>query len=345
MDKEKSAEEFYENLMTKGSKEIIVDTELNYPTWYDEALYKKGQKLGFKYAGVFYGLFMYGLQVILSIDTISKIFQCTKQSSTPKMAYKRYLTNGVHQSTWISGELKPGSEAWKSFEIVQNYHRRANRTCARFNAGFINQKDLALTQFALIGMFCTDGFIRKVDDQEFLDSTMHIWRVFGHFLGIKDEFNICAGTWEDCEPRFRLVMDRIIKPQLDNAHNNEYAVLVRPMIDGLRPMNLFWTYDSCLFINKWLAGCDNCQFFESDYKKGVQVKEKFSEYNKLGWYDKLYVTQMIWSIYLTRFTFFRIIINILFIIPNIMFMIFPAMAIWKYGYKWAYVGMKKPSVK
>lgn len=287
---------------------------------------------------------MYGLQVILSVDSISKIFQCTKQSSTPKMAYKRYLTNGVHQSLWYTGELKPGSEVWKSFEIVQNYHRRANRICARHNAGFINQRDLAFTQFALIGMFCSDGFFKKIDDKEFLDSSMHVWRTIGHFLGIKDEFNICAGTWEECEPRFRVVMDRLIKPQLDSAHNNSnYEILVRPMIEGLRPLNLFWTYDACLFINKWLAGCDNCQFFESDYKEKVAVEKKFAEYNKLGWYDKLYVTQMCWSVYLIRFTYFRIIFNILTLVPNILFFCFPVLAIWKYGYKWAYVSMKKPT--
>lgn len=288
---------------------------------------------------------MYGLQVILSIESISKIFQCTKQSTTPKMAYKRYLTNGVHTQAWYGNELKPGSKAWESFEIVRNYHRRANRICARYNAGFINQRDLALTQFALIGMFCTDGFMKKVDDKEFLDSTMHVWRTFGHFLGMKDEFNICAGTWEECEPRFKLVMDRIIKPHLENAHNNDYEILVRPLIDGLKPVNMFWTYDGCLFINKWLAGCDNCQYFESDYKEGVEVKEKFLEYNKLSWYDKMFVGQLCWSVYLCRFIFFRILVNILFIIPNILLSLFPVLAIWKYGLKWAYVGMQKPHVK
>lgn len=306
-------------------------------------LIHRGRRLALHYAGLFFGFAFFGLQAAAGIETIAKIFICTKQSTTPRMAYKRYLLNAVHTSAWYTNELKPNSEAWTSFEIIQNYHRRAGKICKRHNAGFINQKDLAMTQFLLIGMFCLDGFVKKVDDKDFLDATMHCWRTFGHFLGIKDEFNICAGTWDQCRPRFQIAMDRIIKPVLENPVNSNYEVLVKPMIEGLRPMNLFWTYDACLFINKWLAGCDNCQYFESDYKEGVQVKEKFLEYNKLSWYDKLYVSQLCWSVYLShRFIVFRYILNVVAIIANIFFFNLPLLGMWRYGYKWAYVRMNKP---
>lgn len=50
-----------------------------------------------------------GLLAVLAIPSILKILICTKASSTPYTAYKRYLETVFHTMSWYEHDLKPGS--------------------------------------------------------------------------------------------------------------------------------------------------------------------------------------------------------------------------------------------
>lgn len=52
---------------------------------------------------------LHGLLAVLAVPSILKILMCTKQSSTPFTAYKRYLQTIMHTICWYEDELKPGS--------------------------------------------------------------------------------------------------------------------------------------------------------------------------------------------------------------------------------------------
>lgn len=53
---------------------------------------------------------MAGLIAVLSVSTILNVLVYTKQSSTSKTAYKRYLATVFHTFSWYDYELKPGSK-------------------------------------------------------------------------------------------------------------------------------------------------------------------------------------------------------------------------------------------
>lgn len=50
-----------------------------------------------------------GLLAVLAVPSILKILICTKESSKPVTAYKRYLQTIFHTISWYEHELKPGS--------------------------------------------------------------------------------------------------------------------------------------------------------------------------------------------------------------------------------------------
>lgn len=52
---------------------------------------------------------LFGLLAVLAVPSILKILMCTKGSSTPCTAYKRYLQTIFHTICWYEHELKPGS--------------------------------------------------------------------------------------------------------------------------------------------------------------------------------------------------------------------------------------------
>lgn len=51
-----------------------------------------------------------GLLQITTEDSIFKILEFTKQSETPRLAYKRYRSTFLHGNIWANNELKPGSK-------------------------------------------------------------------------------------------------------------------------------------------------------------------------------------------------------------------------------------------
>lgn len=50
-----------------------------------------------------------GLIQIIPEETIFKVLEFTKQSSTPQLAYKRYRSTTLHGTIWATHDLKPGS--------------------------------------------------------------------------------------------------------------------------------------------------------------------------------------------------------------------------------------------
>lgn len=50
-----------------------------------------------------------GLLAVLTIPSILRVLMCTRASSTPFTAYKRYMQTIFHTICWYEHELKPGS--------------------------------------------------------------------------------------------------------------------------------------------------------------------------------------------------------------------------------------------
>jgi hypothetical protein len=49
---------------------------------------------------------------------------------------------------------------------------------------------------------------------EELEGLVHLWAVLGHLLGMKDEYNICAGGLALCRQKCRAFVDSVVSTAL-----------------------------------------------------------------------------------------------------------------------------------
>ena len=93
---------------------------------------------------------MTGLLSLMYINSIAVILHLTGKSSSPIMAYQRYLRTMRHTSMWYTG---PGVETMtRSLKEVKVKHRVAAKL-AMSKGHLMSQYDMVLTQWAFIGRF------------------------------------------------------------------------------------------------------------------------------------------------------------------------------------------------
>ncbi|XP_055374834.1 rubber oxygenase-like isoform X2 [Condylostylus longicornis] len=366
---------YVQNLLTKG-KDIPVDTEINtdqieLPPWYDEKLFRKGQKYyTHNIFAIFIGMLL-GLIAVLSIPTILKILISTKKSSNNKTAYQRYMRTIYHTVYWHWYIFGNGSDKddiikirntkiFKSLIFVRKTHLISSKYCSTIGNGFISQKDMALTQFGFMGFITLKGkYLGLKHNDETLAGTIHFWRVIGYLLGIKDEFNICTNEWDTTKIRLENIIDEIYKPSLTNI-NDDFMNMVKPLIEGLWSFNPFLSVDAFLFMTKRLVNCNGYEYFNSDFnnrkmlplavdgennsnnnnnnEENIIKKELYKEmtiWNRFVLWFTLVTLQFIYPLKLFKWYFdFQIYLS-LFLITYI-----PFLAYHRFGFKDSYVRIK-----
>lgn len=331
------AVKYLEHLLTDGAVEEDDGRDLELPPWYNEELFKSGQKYMKKYHFVMFSGMLSGLVAVLAIPSILNVLMCTRQSSTPATAYRRYIRTILHVLAWYDYPLKKGSKFWDSLNMVRKAHLRSSRACGKLKAGGITQKDMALTQFGFIG-FITLGAPRiKLYDQEFLEGTSHMWRVLGYLLGIKDEYNICGENWEATKLRLDIAMRKVYQPALDNVSPDFYE-MTRALLVGLRPVNMMLTPGSFIFFTKRLAYCKGYEYYDQDYPNQVKIPNQKQYFYDLGWWDRFLVSYGLFIVtYLHQYSIVRWYLNLRIWFTQLLMYYFPFVAFFNYGIKWSYV--------
>ncbi|XP_017475249.1 PREDICTED: uncharacterized protein LOC108365658 isoform X2 [Rhagoletis zephyria] len=334
------AQAYLDHLLRDGALEGDSGAPIEMPPWYDENLFKKGQSYMNKYRFLITAGMLYGLVAVLAIPSILRLLQCTRQSSTCATAFRRYVRTILHTYAWYDYSPTAGdkSKFWTSLRAVRKAHSNSSRACNKLGAGQITQKDLALTQFGFIG-FATLGAPRvQLYDEEYFESTSHMWRVLGYLLGIKDEYNICGRNWAETKSRLDIVMRRVYEPALANT-SADFEQMTKALIDGLWPLNTTLTTGSVLFFTKRLACVRGYEYFEFDHRPGSQAdaKQKLYYYD-LGWYDRFLITYGLYLVtYLHKFGIVRWYLNFRIWLNTLIFYYLPYIAFWKYGIKHSYV--------
>lgn len=336
------AVKYLEHLLTDGALEEDDGRDLELPPWYDEELFKSGQKSMEKYRFVIFSGMLSGLIAVLAIPSILNVLICTRQSSTPATAYRRYVRTIFLVQAWYDYPLKKGSKFWESLNMVRKAHLRSSRACGKLKAGRITQKDMALTQFGFIG-FITLGAPRiKLYDKEFLEGTSHMWRVLGYLLGIKDEYNICGENWEITKRRLDIVMRKVYQPALDNVSSDFYD-MTKALLVGLRPVDMLLTPGSFIFFTKRLAYCKGYEYFDEDYPNQIKIKNQPQYFYDLGWWDRFLVSYGLFLVtYLHQYSIVRWYLNFRAWFTQFLTLYFPFGAFFKYGIKWSYVKIFTP---
>ena len=84
----------------------------------------------------------------------------------------------------------------------------------------MSQFDMVGTQWAFVGplfIFPERMGIPHISRED-LEAVAHLFYVVGHVLGIRDDFNLCAGTVEEVRRKSSFVHENVIKPNLKTLH-------------------------------------------------------------------------------------------------------------------------------
>lgn len=202
----------------------------------------------------------------------------------------------------------------------------------------INQADMAITQYGFMGfsMLSKDNIGTQMTEQE-LDDYCHFWRVLGWVLGIKDEFNICAETYEETLERLEVVRTEYLRPNLKNPPT-EFDDMTKYVTNGLWCFNPADSYASIIFAIKRMVGVEGYYYNESDIPRDYDQSKLI--YKTLSWSDRF----DIWSSVfihenLLQYTIIRRFFNFQTWIHELLIRYFPFLAMYKFGFKKAYVGI------
>ncbi|XP_011211327.2 uncharacterized protein LOC105231623 isoform X1 [Bactrocera dorsalis] len=333
-----AAQAYLDHLLQNGALEGDSGAPMEMPSWYDEALFRKGQSFMTKYRFLITAGMFYGLVAVLAIPSILRVLMCTRQSSTCLTAFRRYMRTILHTNAWYEHPASANSKFWTSLRAVRKAHSKSSRACSKLGAGQITQKDLALTQFGFIG-YATLGAARvQLYDEEYLESTTHMWRVLGYLLGIKDEYNICGRNWAETRLRLDIVMRRVYRPALENT-SEDFEKMTKALVEGLWPFNSTLSTGSVLYFTKRLTYIKGYEYFSFDHLPGetIDPKQKLYYYD-LGWYDRLLVTYGLLIVtYLHKYSIVRCYLNFRVWLNELVFHYLPFLAIWQYGINNSYV--------
>uniref|UniRef100_A0A1A9WPE7 Uncharacterized protein n=1 Tax=Glossina brevipalpis TaxID=37001 RepID=A0A1A9WPE7_9MUSC len=297
-----------------------------------------GQTYMSKYRFVLQSGMLAGLVAVLSIPSILKVLICTRQSSAPNTAYRRYLRTILHTQAWYLYAPEPkNSKFWISLRAVRKAHSRSSRACGKLGAGTITQKDLALTQFGFIGFITLGAYRIQLYDQEFLEATSHMWRVIGYLLGIKDEYNICGTNWNETRLRLDIVLRKVYTPALENT-SKDFEEATKALLNGLWPVNTTLTVGSFLFMTKRLAWIKGYEYYNFDYRPGTQSDpNQYRYYKDLNWWDRFIIFYGLFLVtYLHKYNVIRWYLNFRVWLNEQITYYVPYIGMIMFGFKWAY---------
>ncbi|KAH8374718.1 hypothetical protein KR200_004600, partial [Drosophila serrata] len=332
-------EKYLEHLLIDGSQEGDSGEELELPPWFDEKLFRRGQNYFSEYRFVMNAGMLAGLIAVLAVPSILRVLSCTRQSSTAFTAYRRYVRTIFHTQAWYNNDISDrSSRFWTSIGAVRRAHSRSSHACAHRGAGQITQKDLALTQFGFIGFITMGAHRIQLYDEDFLEATSHMWRVLGHLLGIKEEYNICGRNWSESKPRLDIVMRKVYEPALENT-SEDFHQMTAALINGLWHINTMLSVDANIFFTKRLACVKGYEYYSFDHSNGVvRDPQQKLHYYDMGWWDRFIVSYGLFIVtYLHRYAVVRWYLNFRIWMVDVLTYYLPYIAIWKFGFKSAYV--------
>nr|CAD7452695.1 unnamed protein product [Timema tahoe] len=102
------------------------------------------------------------------------------------------------------------------------------------NRVFINQADMAVTQFGFVGLMVLypKRFGAGGASEDDLEGFCHLWRAVGYLLGVEDRYNFCSGSLEDVRERSKDLIQWCIKPSLREV-SQDWEHMSRCLIEGI----------------------------------------------------------------------------------------------------------------
>ncbi|KAH8030185.1 hypothetical protein HPB51_006617 [Rhipicephalus microplus] len=128
------------------------------PDWFDAHKFDRAKQIFREHLFSFFFAHLVGLAMVVTRPSILEPLVSTGRSSTLSALYRRYLSTLRHVKCWYEGDIwSPDDAAALSIARVRQMHREVsgqlrNRRCPVTGATYLSQLDMAVTQFAFVGL-------------------------------------------------------------------------------------------------------------------------------------------------------------------------------------------------
>jgi len=217
----------------------------------DESLVEEGKAF---FKANFFSIFvsmLTGLWTLMYIKSIVRVLSMTKQSHTPTLAFKRYLSTLRHVVHWHKGveEMKESLKVVKSkhsaaaLRSKHNAASDASKKSSKEQDHGISQFDMVVTQWAFIGptlLFPTElGMSNDLCSRE-LEGLVYIMYLVGRHLGVHEEYNLCRGGLDKARAYSREILVEVIQPAVtQNLDYKELSSMAGALLSGINILNPF----------------------------------------------------------------------------------------------------------
>lgn len=99
---------------------------------------------------------------------------------------------------------------------------------------FVNQLDMSTTQFGFVGLMVAypEKFGAAGATKDELEGFIHLWRSIGYLLGVEDNYNFCAGTYDEVVQRCRSFVENWAKPNFQHL-TEDWEHMSRCLVEGM----------------------------------------------------------------------------------------------------------------
>lgn len=225
---------------------------IEHPDWFDAQKFNRAKDIFREHIFSFFFAHLVGLAMVVTKPSLLEPLTNTGRSSNLPSLYRRYLSTLRHVKCWYEGDIwSTGGAAAASINKVRQMHsavsgQLSSRRCPVTGGAYLSQLDMAVTQFAFIGLVVLYPhqlglFVTEGD----LECVLHFWRCVGYKLGMADAYNLCSGSYQETFRVCLEMQEELIKPGLVNA-SREGAAMSRDIIGAVRVLVIFLSYEGMM---------------------------------------------------------------------------------------------------
>jgi len=177
-----------------------------------------------------------GLLSLMYIESIAAVLHTTKKSNSAPLSFSRYLSTLNHTLAWY----KNIPELLKSSSKVRQLHRQASKMKN------FSQYEMVITQWAFVGPALLWPHKLGIDDRSFdgFEGLICVMYHVGKQLGICDEYNLCAGSYQEVKEYCKTILEQEIQPTFLSQKSSKISKqLSQSLLDGVHILNPFIIQD------------------------------------------------------------------------------------------------------
>lgn len=168
-----------------------------------------------------------------------------------------------------------------------------------------------------------------------VDAVGHLWRVLGHLLGVRDEFNLFTDDPHQNAARLRLVQQQIYgRAVAESASDPDFLSIARAMAGGMSGFQPLLTPGTFLYFVRAANGCEG-------YTNYWALASSDRSLGALSRWDRVLLAQLMFvHTVLVRWRWARTVLNVWMAGLFGLTQCAPVLAWWHYGWRGNFVRVK-----